>query len=146
MSVATQLAAEGEPLTLTNGHQVRIRYGMKSLMRLEDTFGGLKNIAVDTDGTKPIIGPLMDLLACGLLHEHDGQGAPLTREHLAELVDPKDFQRVLETAGKALSDAFPTLQAPAALAAPEAPTQAFPGPSGTTSAPSSTDAPITTSG
>lgn len=126
---AARLAAEGQPITLNNDRIVRVRYSMKSLLRLEDVFGGLGNINIDTDGKTPMIGPMFNLLAAGLLHEHDGNGAPLTADRLADLIDPLDFQAVSEVAGKALAEAFPTLP----VEAPTQPADLSLGTTGTTS-------------
>lgn len=143
MTSAARLAGEGKPFTLNNNRTVHVRYSMKSLLRLEEVFGGLGNINIDTDGKSPMIRPMFDLLAAGLLHEHDGTGAPLTSERLADLIEPLDFQAVSQVAGQALAEAFPTLH-PAGNAPEE--NNGSPGTTGTTSEPSSSAAPLVTSG
>lgn len=136
-----RLAAEGRTITLNNGHPVTIRYGMKSLLRLEEMFGSLG--AIDTSSTDvPIISNVLKLMSAGLIHEHDGQGAPLTVDRLADLLDPKDFQALGEIAATALGEAFPTQTAVAAV--PDA--SDSPGTTGTTQPPSPSDAPTSSSG
>lgn len=141
----TRLLAQGEPLTLTDGRQVSIRYGMRSLLELERRFGGLAAVqgAISQDGTGPMIEPSLQLISCGLLHEHDGNGAPLTPDRLAELLPADGYQRAVETAAKAMHEAFPT-PAQGELASGAA--NGSPGPSGTTPRPSSSDAPTTSGG
>lgn len=136
-----RLAAEGRTINLSNGHPVTIRYGMKSLLRLEEMFGSLS--AIDTSSDKaPIIGNVLRLMSAGLLHEHDGEGAPLTVDRLADLLAPQDFQRLGEIAAQALGEAFPTQTAEAAETAPGDSL----GMTGTTPPPSPSDAPTSSSG
>lgn len=134
---------EGEPLQLLDGRTVHVKYGMRGLMRLEDAFGSLAAVQtqISQDGTGAVFTPAMKLLACGLLHEHDGAGAPLSDpERLADLIAPERFQDAVSAAGRALQRAFPN--APQVGAAETAPEQPSRGESGTTSAPSSSDAPM----
>lgn len=137
---------EGEPLTLTNGREVRIKYGMRGLLRLEEEFGGLGNIGEVVRGQGGrVLASTMTLLACGLLGEHDGSGAPLTADRLADLLDPTRFHDYGNAAGRALSAAFP--QAPQDGAAQQADPQTDSrGPSGTTSLSSSSVAATPSSG
>ncbi len=139
-----RLLAEGEPLELLDGSTVRVRFGMRSLLELERRFGGLAAVqsSISQDGTGAMIEPSFQLLACGLLHEHDRNGAPLTAERLADLLHPNDFQRAVETAAKAMGEAFPT----PAQDGPGKAAVGSPGPSGTTPAPSPSGAAPTSSG
>lgn len=84
----------------------------------------------------------LGMLAGGLLHDHDGQGAPLTVDRLAQLIDPMDFEEVMERARDAVAQAFPTMAAPQ----DEGSESLSRGTSGTTSPPSSSSAAMTSSG
>lgn len=141
----TRLLAEGEPLLLLNDHKVQIRYGMRSLLELERRFGGLAAVqgSISDDGTGPMVEPSLQLLACGLLHEHDGSGAPLTVDRIAELLPPDSFQVAVQTAAKAMEQAFPT---PAQDESSGVASASSPGPSGTTPAPSPSGAASGSSG
>lgn len=146
MTDGARLLAAGEPITLANGHTVNVRYGMRSLLELERRFGGLAHVqsAISDDGTGAMVEPSLQLVTCGLLHEHDGNGAPLTVDRLAELLPPELFQTAVQTAARAMEGAFPTPAAAAPAAAAPA-SDGFPGQSGTTPRPSSSDA-LTMSG
>lgn len=146
-----QIAAAGAPLTLPNTHPVRVRFSFRALMQLEQQFGGLGNIQTAMDGSGVTLGPLLQMLAAGLLREHDGAGAPLTYDRLADLLDdaaPADVQTFLAAAGEAvgvaLVEAFPTA-AKDAVGNDQAQVAA-PGLTGTTPALSSSDVPTTSSG
>ena len=110
MTDAARLAAPGFPITLVTGQVVHCRYGMAALMRLEDRFGGLAAMqsAISLDGSGPMIGPAVALIAAGLSHEHNGEGAPLSNpDLLADLLDPSQLETYLAAAGLALQQAFP---------------------------------------
>lgn len=148
MSTPARIAARGLPITLVDGREVRLRYGFKALLALEDRFGGIGKVqgAVSSDLSGPVFGPMLDLLCAGLLDEHDGTGAPLSdRERLADLLDPALFQDYITVAGKAMEEAFPT---PAPATPEPGPTAAPPSPgqTGTTSPPSPLDGPTTPGG
>jgi hypothetical protein len=143
-------------LTLTTGREVPLRYGMLSVLRLEETFGSLNAMRVAFNaaaaGEGPIVGPTLGILCAGLLEEHDGNGGRLSNlETLAPLLDQDLIQEYAAVAGQALLRAFPKAaasagEAPGEATAPTLPAVTSPGPSGTTSAPSSSDAATTSSG
>lgn len=85
----------------------------------------------------------LGMLAGGLLHDNDGQGKPLTVDHLAELINPSDFEEVMERARVAVAQAFPTM---AATPQDEENQSLSPGTSGITSPPSSSSEHMTSSG
>lgn len=124
----------GEPFTLA-GRDLRVRYTMRSLLFIEERFGSITAMQeqISRGSGGPILTIGLDLLAAGLLHEHDGAGAPLTREELVELVDPRTIGEVLDMCGRALQAAFPQPD-PAQEASGSG--SASPGPTGSTSAPS----------
>jgi hypothetical protein len=115
--IGSRLSADGREIALLDGHRVTIRYGMKSLLRLEEMFGSLS--AIDTSSSDaPIIGNILRLISAGLVHEKDSHGAPLTVDRLADLLDPRDFQALGEIAAQALGEAFPTPPAEETVAVP----------------------------
>lgn len=149
----TQLAADGTKLTLPSGHVVRVRYGFRALLALEQHFGGLANIqaAVSQNAEGAALQPLVHMLAAGLLREHDGTGAPLTYDRLADVLDetpPAQVQPFLTAAGEAVAAAMAEAFPPASKDAEgnDQGQTASPGPTGTTPPPSSSDAPTTPSG
>lgn len=152
-SPGAQLAAAGAPLTLPNGHAVRVRFGFRALMQLEQEFGGLGNIqaAVSRDGSGETLKPTLMMLAAGLQKQHDGAGAPLTFDRLADLLDdapPSEVQQWLEVAGEAVTAAMVEAFPPPKDAEGNEPTDptASPGLTGTTPPPSASDAQTTPSG
>lgn len=135
---------QGEPLALTDGRTVHVKYGMRGLMQIEQTFGSLGAVqgAVSQDGSGQVFTPALKLLAAGLIGQHDGNGAPLNDvDRLADLIDPAAFQDAVSAAGKALVAAFPNAPqvgatTEAEVASPTTTAPPFPGPTGTTPPPS----------
>lgn len=146
---AARIAAAGVPLVLANGRTVNLRFGFRGLVALEDEFGGIAAVehAISGDMTSATLRPLAKALACGLGGEHDGAGAPLTADRLIndELLAPTDLKSYADAFQAALTQAFP----PPAAAAEESGTATAEdsrGATGTTSAPSPSDAPTPSSG
>lgn len=149
MTDPARIAGTGKTIKLKGDREVPLRYGFRALVHIETNFGGIGAVqsAVSTNLNGAIFTPLLNLLEAGLLDEHDGAGAPLKGDRLADLLIPALFQHYITTAGEALAEAFPT-PAPAEL--PQEPTtslvasQGSPGTTGTTSAPSPSVAATTT--
>lgn len=141
-----------QPVTLLNGRTVTLRYGFRSMRRLEQMFGSLGEMArqqqAGGDGT--MYEATAKMLACGMLHEHDGEGAPLTVDRLDDLLDPAKIDVYLEAATAALALAFPAEAEEVVAQGPPAGDVAAatdsPGAPGTTPPPSSSDAPTPSSG
>jgi hypothetical protein len=142
MSEATALAAEGFPVTLNDGRVVHIRYTLRSLLWIEQHHGSLEALMVDSE-SQGLYTKTLSFIAAGLLHEHDGEGAPLTVDRLGDLIDIPAHGDAMTVANKAWAQAFPT--PPAKTPAPKK-AKASPGTSGTTSQPLSLAEPIATSG
>lgn len=98
-----RILAAGIPFTLIDGREVRLRYTMRSLKMLEDEFDSLTKVETvlsgDEDSKK--IGPLMSVLAAGLIHEN------LSAESLLDLTNPSQLQDYADLIGKAFNEAFP---------------------------------------
>lgn len=128
-SEADRLAADGSPITLADGTH-HLRYGMRGIKMLQDSFGSLKavNEYLRAEG-EPRIAPLMDLLAAGL--HRDG----ITADALLDLADSRQIQVYLDAAVDALSESLPS-SAEVDDADPKASVTPSPGSSSTTSPPS----------
>jgi hypothetical protein len=100
-SDSDRLLAAGTPLALTDGREVSLKYGMRSLKILEDQFGDLRTAQNSLAGGGKTIGPLMDLLSAGLLHEG------ITADELLDLVDPQRLEEYSQALVKAFEVAFP---------------------------------------
>lgn len=102
---ADRLLADGIPVTFSDGVH-HLRFTMRSLKMLEDTFGGVEAVGtylagvVDGSATKRV-GPLMDLLAAGLAHEH------LTSDEVLDLAESFRFHAYLEACIDGINLAFP---------------------------------------
>jgi hypothetical protein len=111
------LLAQGVPITLLDGTEVNVRYGMRGVALLEDAFGTLPNIetALVMDLSRPIVGPTCRALACGLSHVIEG-GARMTVDQLQnaliDRLDPRRLREYVEAVAAALSEAFPTAVTP----------------------------------
>ena len=166
---ADVLAARGRPIRLLDGTEVRLRYSMASLRELERRFGSLKGISTEINAAKaamesdelgasgPLFSILSDALRAGLLHvkrdDVDDDDRPIRyrlgadRDRADELLDPAQLQPYMEAFAGALQEAFGELAGEAGRTALEAAQGlSSPGASGTTSAPSSADGPIASSG
>lgn len=134
-----RVLAAGVPIELSDGRQVTLRYGNRALKLLEDRFGGLGAVQdiVSSDGTGPVIGPLMDLLAAGLVREG------LSADDLLDLTDPSDIESYVDAIARALEQAFPEKKVGKAGANPTGP---FLGQTSTTSPPVDTAAAMVSSG
>lgn len=144
MTTGEQLLAEGEPIVLTNGQKVHLRYPMTAILWLsrKGFWGEPKTAeAAELSDVEKTLG----LMAGGLMHEHDEKGAPLTIDRLAELVDYRDWEELEERVQAAVREAMPPKQRAALDKAMEE-AQTSPGQSGTTSPPSSSGEPTNSSG
>lgn len=152
-SEGAALQGRGAPLTLADGRFVRVRYGMAGLVQIEEDFGSIMAVtsflegmtASGEKGAQPgkVFGPLVKLLAAGLVH------MGITSRMLLELdlIEPDELQEVAGAVALAFADAFPKAAAKvAARGEAPAPSGAPDGESGTTSGPSSSDGPKQSSG
>jgi hypothetical protein len=167
-TVVEQIAASGYPITLMSGQTVALRYSMLSLRRLEARFGSLVGISAelnkaqaamndaqqnDTLGASgPVFTILSDAVACGLvdvrvIHPDTGQRVRLGDdvELLMEQLDPSQLQQYLDAFARALGQAFGSLGKEIAANLQTAASSSL-GDTGTTSQPSSQDAPMNSSG
>jgi hypothetical protein len=146
---AAVLAARGVPITLLDETQPRLLYTFSSIMRLEEQHGSLAaamNVVVDGEKGAAFSG-MLGIIAAGLEHEATADGARLSDvETLRYLLDPK----LMEDYGNAIKDAFelsfPFDPDSGAEADPTQGAESSPGTTGTTSAPSLSDAQLTSSG
>jgi hypothetical protein len=134
-----RILAPGVPITLADGREVHLRYGMRALKALEDEFGGLGAVedVLDTDGRGKMIGPIMSMLAAGLGHES------LTADDLLDLTVPSALVVYGEAVAEAFSQAFPSSTQGKA---PSEETVDSPGETSTSSPPSGTAAATPPSG
>jgi hypothetical protein len=157
----------GEPLELTliDGERVPYRLSMDSLAALEVSFGSLltmqqqiqdANRALSSgegpSGQIKMMAVVTDLVAMGVRHVKwtdpvTGQAIRLGRDRqlVAELLAPARLQEYMTTCGKALQQAFGTMQEGSAnppVTPPASPPQASPGAGGGTSQPLSGDVPM----
>ncbi|WP_326730232.1 hypothetical protein [Streptomyces phaeochromogenes] len=81
MTAGLDLLADGGTVTLTDGTEVPLRYSFRALALLEARFGSVANVqnAIDTTGTKPSFGPIMQLVGAGTVGP--GGFEPHFREH-----------------------------------------------------------------
>jgi hypothetical protein len=98
----------GQPITLTDGEQVTLRYTMRGLARIEDTVGPLGTIQDALGGgERPMIRPLVALLAAGL------DDPRLTPEALLDLLDVARLSEYATAIAQALETALPAQDPPA---------------------------------
>lgn len=132
----TKIAAQGAKLTLTDGRVVAVRFGMRELSRLEDTFGSMQGVqAALTDAP---FGSLVKALAIGTQREG------VTLDALWDLLEPAMYVEYGRIIDAALSEAFPDEAGSGNDQAD--PTSASPGGTTTTSPSSSSAAPSGSSG
>lgn len=128
-----RVLAAGIELVLEDGSTVHLRYGMRGLKRLEDDFGSILDVQLllrGIDGAKPIFGPVLQILAAGLL----GQASI---DELDVKLHPAKLDSYVDAIADALEEAFPEPpdgEAGKAEAASAA--NGSGGPTGTTSPPS----------
>ncbi|MFJ9754973.1 hypothetical protein [Streptomyces sp. NPDC101149] len=81
MTQGLDLLAEGGTVTLTDGTEVPLRYSFRALALLEARFGSVAAVqeAIDTTGTKPAFGPIMQIVGAGTVGP--GGFEPHFREH-----------------------------------------------------------------
>lgn len=145
-----RLAAEGFPIVLRDGSEVRLRYGFRGILMLEDAFGGIANVkgAVSPDLTGAALRPMTLLLAAGLVGVQAPDGRDLSDvEVVIDYFDHLRYSDYLKAAGQALTEAFPTPPPAAGAATNRAGRRAASrGTTGSTSAQSSSAGPTPSSG
>jgi hypothetical protein len=141
---AQRLQAKGHPITLADGREIRVRFGMGALVAIEERFGSLKAVEEQLkslDVNARVFGPILDLLMAGIIH------TGITREELLndELLDPEQLTEYAQAVGRAFAEAFPSISVGRGneQATDEV---ASPGKTGSTSAPSPSAAPKKRSG
>lgn len=94
--------AEGAAIRLLDGRTLDLKYGMRSLIALEDRFGSTAAVvrAFDAEGAQRPIGMVVDMIACGLRHHE------ISEDELVELLDPKRLAEYGEAAVTALNAAL----------------------------------------
>jgi len=128
-----RVLAAGVNLELEDGRVVPLRYGMRGLKRLEDDFGSILAVQIvlrDVDGKSPMFGPVLQILAAGLLGQVD-------EDALDALLHPSKLDVYMDVIAEALDEAFP--EPPDGKAGKAEATSAAngsSGPAGTTSPPS----------
>lgn len=127
----------GVALVLTDGREVTLRYGMRSLKMLEDTFGTIADAQNALAAGGKAIGPLMELLAAGLVHE------AITADAMLDLVEPAKMVSYTDALVAAFELAFP---AAGKAGAPAGAQNGSTGACSTTSPPSPSGAATTSSG
>jgi hypothetical protein len=148
-SDSDRILAEGAPITLSDGRAVRLKYGMRALKRLEDTYGS--TIAIDTavqdvlNAKGKLLTTLSTLMLAGLMHEPplNGEGT-LTEDAIEELFDLKRVGEYALAVSNAFQQAFGFDEEP--VKAKGKAKAASPGPTGTDSQSSPAHAPKPTSG
>lgn len=156
---ARRVRATGHPIILTDGQTVQVRYGMASIVELEDRFGslgGVQDAMASLNAGSKVFGSMMDLLACGLLYAgliptQPGELPTVGQVRAVllgrDLVDPADLKDYMEALGRAFTEAFPDPGSAEGKAPTTAPaTPPAPGPIGGTTPPPSSDAPPQSSG
>lgn len=169
-TVVETIAADGYPISLLSGQNVKLRYSMLSLRRLEARFGSLVGISAELNAAQtamkdaqdndalgmrgPVFTILSDAIACGLVHVklRDPETQRIVRlgdatELLMEQLDPGQLQPYLDAFARALGQSFGTLGKEIAAQLQTAANQPSSlGDTGTTSPQSSQDAPTENSG
>lgn len=138
-SDSDRLLAAGAPITLIDGREVRLRYGMRAMKNLEDELGSIEAVHEAVNGTGKKFGPLVTVIYCGLSHEQ------IEQDDLFDLLDTRRLEEYSEAIGAAFHEAFPAAQQDP----PQAEVVQLPaglGQSGTTPAQSSSAVPTGTSG
>lgn len=142
-----RILGTGVPIKLADGSTVTLRYGMLGVRDVDAHFGSVSAMFSAIDGTLtiPIAEPLAHAIAAGLRHRN--AEAHHTPDVLLEqdLLDTTQMESYIEAVIEAMMQAFPPLRRAVEEVKSSAPTTASPGPSGTTSPPSSSDAPTPTS-
>lgn len=127
---AERIAARGRPITLTDGREVRIRFGLRGLAQLERSFGSLKAVAevlkaaVAAPGESAILDHLFTLIEAGLVHEK------ITADELDELLDPAQLHRYSAAMAAAFTEAMPKDATSGKVEVPGPPAPTPPGPLG----------------
>lgn len=146
---ADRIAAEGVTIPTTDGPK-RLVYGMRALRAMETKYGSVVALQeameallerfTSGDGKAAAFGPLVDIMAPGLLH------LGISEDQAVDLLMPRHVKVYAEAMAAAMREAFPEDEAPAGQGndAAQVPAQQLavgsPGQSGTTSQPA-TDTP-----
>lgn len=108
-----RILAAGVALTLADGRDVRVKYSMRSLKALEDTFGSIEaahrallGLLGPAATNRKIVGTIVPWLAAGLLHEGIAEAA------LWDLVRIEDLGRYLDVVFAGVDEAFPPPASP----------------------------------
>lgn len=147
---AAIIAARGKQITLIDGSQPHVVFTFSAVMRLEEEFGSIAGAleAVQQVEAGKAFGSIANILAAGLEHEKTADGHSLGDvDVLRYLLDSQQLQVYSEQLGAAFEAAFPKAEKGGDDSAD--PTQGETdslGLSGSTSEPSSSDAPLVSSG
>lgn len=140
---ADRLVAAGRPITLADGSIVRLRFGFRGLLALEESFGSLTAVeeilSQVAEGKGKLLDPLVRLLAAGLVSEGLGFDAVADRLDIARL------ESYVEALVVALEEALPAAKVGKGATA-VVPTNGSLGPTSTTSPPSGSIEATTSSG
>lgn len=129
-----RILAAGKPLILADGRTVTLRFGLRAIKMIEDSFGSLGAIeeifATDDNGVPKgkVVGPLVEVLAAGLSHEK------LTADELLDLLDLGELNAYMAAALAAVGEALPA-SGDTPPKAPDNLASVSPGASSTTPAP-----------
>jgi hypothetical protein len=143
------IAARGQKITLLDGSTPTLVYGFSSIMRLEEEFGSVSaalEAVTGPDGESPSLIAVAKVMCAGLEHESTDNGLLSDLDTLRHLLDSTEIEAYSEAIGAAFSAAFPQAAPEDGEGSEADPTTASRGPSGTTSAPSSSDAQSGSSG
>lgn len=140
---AQRLRAKGAPITLADGSEVRVRFGMAGILALEEYFGSITAVEeqmIALDANREVFTFMTKVIAAGLTHS----GHSLASLLAEDLLDPDRVWEYAEAAGLAFREAFPAAGSlPEAPAAPTPPSRSQ---TGTTSSRSRSAAPKKPSG
>lgn len=136
---AERVIAEGVPLTLADGTEVRLRFGMRALKRLDTAYGGFERFGEVLSAHDTLTDMAPDLFAAITAASVSNGVTPEQLE--AHDPTPRDLKRYRDAVFAALEQSFPE-RAPGEPGAdpPTAQAEASPGPGSTTSPPSGSDA------
>jgi hypothetical protein len=143
------IAARGQKITLLDGSTPTLVYGFSSIMRLEEEFGSVSaalEAVTGADGESPSLTAVAKVMCAGLEHETTESGLLSDLNTLRYLLDSTEIEGYSEAIGAAFSAAFPQSTDADGEENEADPTAASRGLSGSTSAPSSSDALTPSSG
>lgn len=111
---STAIAAPGGTITLANGEEIQIRYGMRAIKQLEDDFGSINSL-VDAIG-KSSDGAFFTTISKAVWA---GTSRVVSYDDFIDLLDPRRLTEYVTVFATAIGEALGTGEAPAAEKAAE---------------------------